>query len=62
MMYSESVATLNMDSTEPKESHKRDISENYALKSIQDYSRAIHSFPANYVLYLYRGRILLRIG
>jgi hypothetical protein len=31
-------------------------------KAIRDYSRAIHMCPSDYMLYLYRGRLLLKQG
>ncbi|KAK5670739.1 hypothetical protein QVD99_002513 [Batrachochytrium dendrobatidis] len=34
----------------------------YISKAIQDYSRAIHLCPSNYLLFLYRGRLLLKQG
>lgn len=36
--------------------------QSYAYLAIKDYSRAIHIRPSNYVLFLYRGRMLLSQG
>ncbi|KAJ3032763.1 cytochrome c oxidase subunit 1, partial [Rhizophlyctis rosea] len=40
--------------------HRRKVE--YIDMAIQDYGRAIHLNPGNYMLYLYRGRILLKQG
>jgi hypothetical protein len=53
------------EETDQKKKQKRGraISANYYLRQgIRDYSRAIHMYPANYLLYLYRGRLLLKQG
>ena len=41
---------------------KLDTATNYAMMAIKDYSRAIHLRPCNYLLFLYRGRMLLKQG
>ena len=41
---------------------KLDTATNYAMMAIKDYSRAIHLRPSNYLLFLYRGRMLLKQG
>lgn len=63
ILYNISISAAKVNGRPKKaDSHKKDISDIYARKSIQDYSRAIHAFPGNYILYLYRGRLLLKIG
>lgn len=39
---------------------KKDTALSYAKLAIRDYCRAIHLRPSKYLLYLYRGRILLK--
>lgn len=43
-------------------SKKMDLATKYAIFATEDYSRAIHIRPSNYLPYLYRGRILLKQG
>jgi tetratricopeptide (TPR) repeat protein len=63
ILYNNSINQIKVLKEQKKsDSNKKDISELYAKKSIQDYSRAIHAIPGNYLLYLYRGRLLLKIG
>jgi hypothetical protein len=46
-----------------KQKRGRTVSCNFYLRqAIKDYSRAIHMYPATYLLYLYRGRLLLKQG
>ncbi|KAI9199213.1 uncharacterized protein BJ171DRAFT_632051 [Polychytrium aggregatum] len=41
---------------------KRKMNMNFIDRAIKDYSRAIHLCPNNYLLYLYRGRLLLKMS
>jgi tetratricopeptide (TPR) repeat protein len=43
-------------------SKKMDLATKCAILATEDFSRAIHIRPSNYLLYLYRGRILLKQG
>ncbi|KAI8896697.1 hypothetical protein BC833DRAFT_596500 [Globomyces pollinis-pini] len=42
--------------------NKMDAANQYVILAIKDYSRAIHLRPSNYLLFLYRGRMLLKLG
>ncbi|KAJ3416949.1 cytochrome c oxidase subunit 1 [Chytridiales sp. JEL 0842] len=41
---------------------KGSVAMSFVDKAIRDYSRAIHMCPSDYLLYLYRGRLLLKQG
>jgi tetratricopeptide (TPR) repeat protein len=63
-MYRE--AMLKMAATNHKRTmranNRMDNAANYVTLAIKDYSRAIHIRPSNYLLFLYRGKMLLKQG
>ncbi|KAI8923467.1 hypothetical protein BC831DRAFT_470816 [Entophlyctis helioformis] len=58
------IADLTMPSSRHKTRHvnREHLASSYVDKAIKDYSRAIHLSPKNYLLFLYRGRLLLKQG
>ncbi|KAJ3259590.1 cytochrome c oxidase subunit 1 [Boothiomyces macroporosus] len=62
-IYKESLLTLTThNSKRAIRGNKLEMVQSYAYLAIKDYSRAIHIRPSNYVLFLYRGRMLLSQG
>ncbi|KAJ3087663.1 cytochrome c oxidase subunit 1, partial [Quaeritorhiza haematococci] len=41
---------------------KKSAAQSYISQAIRDYSKCIHLNPSNYLLYLYRGRLLLKLS
>ena len=63
MMYNESMAReAQNEDKNPKQRARTSSHNTYIEKATRDYSRVIHMFPGNYLLYLYRGRLLLKQG
>ncbi|KAJ3324940.1 cytochrome c oxidase subunit 1 [Boothiomyces sp. JEL0866] len=62
-IYKESLLHLTThNSKRAIRGNKLEMVQSYAYLAIKDYSRAIHIRPSNYVLFLYRGRMLLSQG
>jgi hypothetical protein len=64
LLHAEAVKKQDEELDDQKKTKRgRTISSNFYLRqAIKDYSRAIHMYPATYLLYLYRGRLLLKQG
>nr|KAJ3422198.1 cytochrome c oxidase subunit 1 [Polyrhizophydium stewartii] len=66
LMHSEAIAEIAEANPLGRKSHRMMNRELVAMayvdKAVKDYSRAIHLCPNNYLLFLYRGRLLLKQG
>jgi hypothetical protein len=63
MMYNEALAREARNEEKKMKQRARTSSHNtFIQKATRDYSRVIHMYPGNYLLYLYRGRLLLKQG
>ena len=62
MLHQKSLAENDNTPSDPPSSRRQKRRITFIDMTIQDYGKAIHLNPGNYILYLYRGRILLKQG